>query len=52
MYLVNNEPATFVLCRYGVTREPAINRQMLGLMARELTLVDAKARRHVAMLQL
>lgn len=32
--------------RYGVTREPVLNRQMLGLMARELTLVDSKARRH------
>ena len=34
-------------CRYGVTKEPTLNRQMLGLMARELTLVDSKARRHV-----
>ena len=34
------------LLGYGVTREPFINRQMLGLMARELTLVDTKARRY------
>ena len=33
-------------CRYGVTKEPSLNRQMLGLTARELTLVDSKARRH------
>lgn len=32
--------------RYGVTREPTLNRQMLGLMGKELTLVDDKARRH------
>ncbi len=30
---------------YGVTREPTLNRQMLGLMARELTVVDQRARR-------
>jgi nucleoside-diphosphate-sugar epimerase len=35
------------LLGYGVTREPIINRQMLGLMARELTLVDHKARREL-----
>jgi len=43
--------ATFMesipLLGYGVTKEPVLNRQMLGLMARELTLVDSKARREL-----
>lgn len=32
---------------WGVTKQPVINRQMVGLIGRELTVVDAKARREL-----